>query len=94
MTAQELYEALDKTGIPYTVAESFEGIRVINFPIDEPSENRTEMVAALVRKELDWLVENPTEENIQDATFFFSQGGFDNYSDQDIKEQFDMTEEA
>lgn len=35
MTAEELYEALDKLGVEYEVVEIFEGLRVINFMVEE-----------------------------------------------------------
>ena len=35
MTAQELYEALEKAGIDYEVVEIFEGSRWLRFDVDE-----------------------------------------------------------
>lgn len=35
MTAEQLYEALDKLGVGYDVVEVFEGLRVINVQIEE-----------------------------------------------------------
>jgi len=35
MTADELYEALDKAGIDFEVVEIFEGLRVISIMVDE-----------------------------------------------------------
>ena len=35
MTAEKLYEALDKLGIEYEIVEIFEGLRVINFIVKE-----------------------------------------------------------
>ena len=35
MTAEELYQALDKLGVEYDVVEVFEGLRVINFMVEE-----------------------------------------------------------
>lgn len=35
MTADELYEALDKLGVEYDVVEVFEGLRVINVQVEE-----------------------------------------------------------
>jgi hypothetical protein len=39
VTAKELYEMLDKLGVYFEVAEMFEGIRVINFPVKEEDED-------------------------------------------------------
>ena len=89
MTATELYEALNKAGIPFEVVEVFEGSRHLQVAIEErPS--REAMVSALVRKEIEWLVGDPTHENINDSVQFFSEGGFSVYSDDDLKEQFDL----
>jgi hypothetical protein len=39
MTAQELYELLDKAGCDYEVVEVFEGARWIRFDVEEQEEN-------------------------------------------------------
>jgi len=39
MTAQELYELLDKAGLDYEVVEVFEGARWIRFDVEEEEEN-------------------------------------------------------
>lgn len=88
MTAEELYEALNKAGISFEVVEVFEGSRHLQVAVDEQPV-REAMVEALVRKEIEWLVGDPTPQNIKEAVHFFTQGGFSVYSDQDIKEQFD-----
>jgi len=38
MTADELYEALDKVGIDFEVVEIFDGLRVISIMVDEVDE--------------------------------------------------------
>jgi len=38
MTADELYEALDKAGIDLEVVEIFDGLRVISIMVDEVDE--------------------------------------------------------
>jgi hypothetical protein len=38
MTAQELYEALNKAGIDYELIEIFEGSRLIRIEIEEQTE--------------------------------------------------------
>jgi len=35
MTAQELYELLDKAGIEYDLVEIFEGVRIVRIEVDE-----------------------------------------------------------
>jgi hypothetical protein len=35
MTPTELYEALDKAGIAFEIVETFEGIRLLRFIIEE-----------------------------------------------------------
>ena len=39
MTADELYEALDKAGIDFEVVEIAEGLRVISVMVDEISDD-------------------------------------------------------
>jgi hypothetical protein len=38
MTAEKLYEKLDKAGIKFEVVEIFEGLRVINVEVEEEDE--------------------------------------------------------
>ena len=92
MTATELYEALNKAGIPFEVVEVFEGSRHLQVAVVEerPPREREAMVEALIRREIEWVVGDPTPENIDDAVQFFSEGGFSVYSDQDLEEQFDL----
>ena len=35
MTAQQMYEALDKAGIEYELVEIFEGLRLIRVEVDD-----------------------------------------------------------
>ena len=39
MTADELYEALDKLGVEYDVVEVFDGLRVINVQVEESEDD-------------------------------------------------------
>ena len=39
MTPQELFEALDKLDVDYEVMQIFDGIRAINFMVDEEEGN-------------------------------------------------------
>jgi len=89
MTATELYEALDKAGITFEVVEVFEGSRHIQVAIEEHPP-REAMVEALIRWEIEWVMGDPTPENINDLVQFFFKGGFSVYSDQDLKEKFDL----
>lgn len=41
MTADELYQILDDTGIDYTVSESMDGARVLTFRVDDGFNPRT-----------------------------------------------------
>jgi hypothetical protein len=43
MTAQEVYEALDKAGIEYEVVEIFEGARWLRIEVDEEDETEGEV---------------------------------------------------
>jgi hypothetical protein len=38
MTPNELYDVLDRIGAEYEVVEIFDGLRVVNFVVDEPTE--------------------------------------------------------
>ena len=40
MTAQELYEALNKAGIDYELIEIFEGSRLIRIEVEEQTEEQ------------------------------------------------------
>ena len=42
MTAQELYELLDKAGLDYEVVEVFEGARWIRFNVEEETNEENE----------------------------------------------------
>ena len=39
MTAQELYEMLDKAGVDYELVEIFEGVRFLRVVVDEAEED-------------------------------------------------------
>lgn len=39
MTAQELYELLDKAGIEYDLIEIFEGVRIVRIVVNEEAED-------------------------------------------------------
>jgi len=39
MTPQELYALLDKAGVEYDVVETFDGLRTISVPVDEPTDD-------------------------------------------------------
>jgi hypothetical protein len=38
MTPNELYDVLDRIGAEYEVVEIFEGLRILNIEVDEPTE--------------------------------------------------------
>jgi len=42
MTAQELYDLLDKAGIDYEVVEIFEGARWLRIEVEETEEGETQ----------------------------------------------------
>ena len=39
MTAQELYDLLDKAKVEFEIVEIFEGLRTLNFVVDEDDED-------------------------------------------------------
>jgi hypothetical protein len=51
--------------------------------------NRLDMVTKLIENEIDWVVGDPTLENIQSVVRFFSMGGYEQYSDKEIKRQYE-----
>ena len=54
MTAEQLYEALDKLGVEYDVVEVFEGLRVINVQIEESANDSEQFdVSRLEHKRMD-----------------------------------------
>jgi hypothetical protein len=50
--------------------------------------DRLVMVTELVQNEIDWLVGDPTFDNVQSIVKFFSSGGFGKYSDEDIEHMY------
>jgi hypothetical protein len=50
--------------------------------------DRLEMVTELVQNEIDWVVGDPTFENVKSVVKFFSSGGFNKYSDEDIERMY------
>jgi hypothetical protein len=50
--------------------------------------SREKMVQALVQNDIDWVVGDPTYENVQQIVRFFTNGGFDNYTDSAIEEMY------
>lgn len=46
--------------------------------------NRNEMLILLTRNELDWLIGDPTPENIEMVTDFFANGGFVDRTDDEL----------
>jgi len=54
--------------------------------------SRKDMVQALVQNDIDWVVGDPTHENVQQIVRFFANGGFDNYTDSKIEKMYnDLT---
>jgi hypothetical protein len=51
--------------------------------------NRLDMVKTLVQNEVDWVVGDPTFENVESLVKFFTSGGFAKYSDDDIKAMYE-----
>jgi hypothetical protein len=39
MTAQDLYDLLDKAKVEFEIVEIFDGLRTLNFMVDEDEEN-------------------------------------------------------
>ena len=50
--------------------------------------NREEMVQVLVQNEIDWVVGDPTYENVLEAVKFFSKGGFNKHDDITIEKMY------
>jgi hypothetical protein len=40
MTPTELYNILDNNGVEYEIVENFEGLRTINFEVEEESDDQ------------------------------------------------------
>lgn len=54
----------------------------------EDEMNREEMVQVLVQNEIDWVVGDPTYENVLEAVKFFSKGGFNKHDDITIEKMY------
>jgi hypothetical protein len=50
---------------------------------------RLEMTTKLIENEIDWLIGDPTRENTRSIIKFFSMGGYEQYSDKEIKRQYE-----
>jgi hypothetical protein len=50
--------------------------------------SREDMVQALVQNDIDWVVGDPTHENVKQIVRFFTNGGFGNYTDSKIEEMY------
>jgi hypothetical protein len=50
--------------------------------------SREQMVQALVQNEIDWVVGDPTYENVLEAVQFFSKGGFSKHEDTAIEKMY------
>lgn len=51
--------------------------------------NRKDMMRQLIQNEIDWLVGDPTFENVNSVVEFFTNGGFDKLSDNEIKARYE-----
>ena len=51
--------------------------------------NRLDMISKLIENEIAWIVGDPTHENVQSVVKFFSMGGYEQYSDKEIKRQYE-----
>jgi len=51
---------------------------------------RTEMVLELTKHELEWFRDNPDNENLESLTEFFANGGFDNVTEEELKEVYQI----
>ncbi len=50
--------------------------------------DRLEMVTELVQNEIDWVVGDPTFENVQSIVKFFALGGFSGCSDEELERMY------
>jgi hypothetical protein len=53
------------------------------------SADRLEMISKLIENEIDWVIGDPTHENVQSIVRFFSIGGYEQFSDNEIKRQYE-----
>ena len=51
---------------------------------------REQMVFELTKHELEWFRDNPDQENLESLTVFFAMGGFDNVTEADLQEVYQM----
>lgn len=70
LTPDELYEKLDELNIAYEVVESFEGLRVINFLVDEYGDKEGQ---AMKYRELLEILKGMTEDELnQNVTAYLN----------------------
>jgi hypothetical protein len=51
--------------------------------------DRLAMTTKLLENEIDWLIGDPTFENVQSVVKFLAIGGYEQYSDMEIKRQYE-----
>lgn len=51
---------------------------------------REQMIKELTQNEIDWLIGDPEFENVVLAVSFFSDGGFYNYSDEQLTDLYNQ----
>lgn len=51
--------------------------------------DRNKMIKKLIQNEIDWLVGDPTFENVESIVEFFTNGGFNNLPDNEIKTKYE-----
>jgi hypothetical protein len=52
--------------------------------------NRQELIYALTRYEIEWLIQNTEQKYIEDVTDFFSTGGFTTSEDKELQRLYDL----
>lgn len=56
--------------------------------------SRQQIIEELTRLELEWFVQNVTEHNMVDMTEFFARGGFNSWTEDQLKIKFLLTTEG
>ena len=52
--------------------------------------NKQQLIYALTRYELEWVIQNSEQEHIEDAADFFSMGGFTTFEEKELQRLYDL----
>ena len=52
--------------------------------------NKQQLIYALTRHELEWMIQNTEQQHIEDVADFFSMGGFTTFEEKELQRLYDL----